>query len=125
MREIRIEVATEYEAIEFCNTNGYEFIKCYYGKGSNTGKLMLLAKDPNSPQMSYEDADIPIEEKKDSIVFATLSTGRMYVADRSKCASATTFSINQAKLFKYSQAFEKAKHMCKNGSYSWRALRIK
>lgn len=125
MKEIRMEVATELEAIEFCNENGYEFIKCYYGRGDNTGKLMMLALDKNNNCITYRrDEHKYNDDVEDTIIFANTSTGRMYVADMKKCSYPTTFQFAQAKYFKYNAAYKKATFMCKNGSYSWRALRV-
>lgn len=127
MKEIRMEVATETDAIEFCVENNYNFVKCYWGKGDNAGKLMMLALDPNGISTfssTDEFEECYIEEPKDAIVFTLTSTGRMYVADKTKCSFPTTFYLAQAKYFKYSEAKSKAKFMCKNGKYSWRALRV-
>lgn len=125
MKEIRMEVLNEIEAIEYCRESGLEFIRCYEGRQDNTGKIMMLAIDRNSSSSNKQFIQNMVEEEKlNAIIFATTYTGRMYVADSKLCQSATTFNFSQAKLFKYSAAVEKAKHMANKGSYPWKALKI-
>lgn len=130
MREIRIEVCNESEAIEFCDSMGYEYIKVYEGRGNNSGKLMMLAIDRNSSDTNYDEQYI--EEKvpakpeiENTVIFTIVNGGRMYVADKSKCSQYTTFQSWQAKLFTKSAAEKRVKYMNKHGTYDWKTLCIK
>ena len=99
--EIRMEIANEVEAREYCRIQGYGFIRCYMGYGEDQGKLMMLAEQT----AIKEGIDIDYyEEPDDTRIFTITSTGKMYVADKKKCSYATTFDPLNAKLIKYSKA---------------------
>ena len=128
-----MEVASESEAIEYCEYNGLSFEKCYEGKGSNAGKLMMLAYD-NSNITPYEEpvhkektACKPKQKVKDSVVFCHFDGGYglLYVADRKKTGRSVTFQISEAQLFEAEKARAKASSMRKNGHYDWTPLKVK
>lgn len=128
-KEIRIEVVSISEAEEYCAANNLELIKLYEGRGSNSGRLMMLAIDHNSIFDDYE-CNIVIDnttnyEKEDTVVYCIVNDGKMYIADKKKCSNSVTFHISQAKKFKASIAFRKIHYMNLEGKYDWKAFKVK
>lgn len=121
-----MEVLSETEAIMYCAANGYKFIKCYMGKQSNEGKLMMLAIDENSNTSKIDIPDELIPEPKDTVIFTIISTGKMYVGKRNKNnINGMVFSADQAVKFTKSEAEVKAIQMSKRGNHYWRTWRMK
>lgn len=131
-----MEVVNEAEAIELCRIHGYTFEKCYLGKNSNKGKLMMLAyKNSQYGLGQYTDEElekiydqeIKNTEARDTVIYTELDTGaHLFVADKSnKGGCGTTFNIDLAQRFSNKQAKEKAKHMTLRGKYRWRYWRVK
>lgn len=130
MKEIRIEVVTEEEAIELCENLGYKFVECIWENGVVGDRLMLLAIDPKAPAEISEEELKEIdkqlyENEKNTVIFAVTSSGKMYVADKKKCNFGTTFKIAEAQLFTKAEAEKKAHFMTIKGSYYWIAWTIK
>lgn len=115
MKELRIEVASEDEAREYCNESGATYIKVYKGRGINQGKLMLLA--------SYtEQIEIPPNEIADWAVVTKADTNSpMYVSKY----RGVTFSESGALLLTKEKAMAKAKAMTARGAYNWKAIHIR
>ena len=125
MAEIRMEVVCEEEAIEFCRCNGWDFIKCYEGKGSNHGRLMMLAETTESGFCSKEEEEYYLGlEFEDTVIFTMCNGGRLYLADTKKAGCATTFNLGMAKRFKNSTASIKVKNMNKHNGYRWQLLHV-
>jgi hypothetical protein len=130
VKELRIEVLSEEEALEFCEVNGYKFIECIWENGVVGERLMLLAIDPKAPAELSEEELREIdkqlyENEKNTVIFAVTSSGKMYVADNQKCSFGTTFKIGEAKRFTEAEAKKKAHFMTIKGSYCWVAWKIK
>lgn len=114
-REIRMEVVSYDEAIEYCKNNGLEFDHVYIGKGSNYGKIMMLAYKKEYPNYENE-ASFQVEEPKEYIIYAITDNGKLFVT-----RSGTSFKIGEAALFTHKQAKAKAKAMTINSKrgYIW------
>lgn len=133
MREIRMEVVSEEEAREYCNEHGYKFEKCYIGRGSNSGCLMMLAYAPG-PSITDEELDKMymnsqiMDQIKDTVVRAFYANNHgtpvyMYVPNKS--SNGIVFDINEAKRFTFDKADAKAKKMRSYNRYAWEAYRLK
>ena len=141
--EIRMEVVSEEEAIEFCKANNLRFVKTYPGRERNQGKLMMLAEDgkygkryTEEELIKYYDEEIKHkgkkfesnisvepDEKRFAIYTVLIVYGQerlMWVADKKKAPGrGTTFNVDCAKLFNAKDANRKAVFMNKNGKYNW------
>lgn len=133
MREIRMEVISEEEGREYCNEHGYTFEKCYMGRGSNSGCLMMLAYAPGSSiseaelERMYVNSQL-IDQTKDTVVraFYANNLGRpIYIYVPNKSSNGITFDINEAKRFAFDKAKIKAKKMRSYNRYAWEAHRLK
>lgn len=136
MREIRMPVACESDAIELCDSQGWEFKCTYEGQCDNKGQTMMLAVDRcgtelNDCDIGYDDNAIEKSEKHDSnggldtkikeyVVFTMCNGSRMYIAK-----NGPTFNINDAIIFNdREKASKKAYYMTKNGYYHWECIRV-
>ncbi len=133
MREVRMEITSYEEAIEYCKMNNLSFIKCYEGKGSNSGKLMMLALDYRDYSKRIEEEDElryleyinSLNETNDTIIFTYINNKRFYISNGTgKSKEGTTFYEGDAKRFPYTKALIKARSMTKRGKYNWEVLRI-
>ena len=125
MAEIRMEVVSESEALELCECNNWEFIKCYIGQGSNSGRLMMLAEHHGNRYCSPEEEEYYLGlEVEDTIIYTICNGSRMYLADTKKSGYKTTFDASMAKRFKNSTAIKKVVNMNKYNGYHWQAQKI-
>lgn len=124
MREVRMEVVSLEEALQYCTVNNLTFIKCYQGKQANLGKLMMLAID-EYPQgqltiKGMGDLVAKPKEEKNTIIFCNHSDSKMFVTRKTSMNRyGVTFDITQAQKFTRSEAEAKAFSMRKHGRYNW------
>lgn len=122
-----MEVVSDYEALEICQANGWQFIKCYSGRGENYGKLMMLADDGKMSSIRYDLEDF-IEKPLNHVVCTTYkyTNSILYIADAKFKAGKVTFNLEQAKRFTEEDAEKKVFFMNKNKSskYVWRAKQV-
>lgn len=101
MREVRMEVVSLEEALQYCTVNNLTFIKCYQGKQANLGKLMMLAIDEYPQgQLTIEgmgDAVAKPKEEKNTVIFCNHSDSKMFVTRKTSMNRyGVTFDITQA-----------------------------
>lgn len=123
--EIRIEVVSEEEAREICRENNYKFIKVYWGRGNNSGNLMMLAEKQNEVlfQVKLIKTNEVREEKKYKYIFKA-EEGFYFTG--SKKGNISPYIQSNAKVFALTPkaAEEKALNMCKRNGYHWKEIRV-
>ena len=133
MSEVRIEVISESEAREYCESHNLDFITCYIGKGYDEGKLMMLAETKDSIYDSPEYLDylesLPMPEVKNYVIKTNQDkdgypVNTMYVTPAKSGCTPITFDIKDAKKFTKDEAEKKAFFMNKRGKYWWKAVEL-
>ena len=124
-----MEVVSDYEALEICQANNWEFIKCYLGRGENYGKLMMLADDGKRSTLIYEDCFDSLIEKPVNNVICTVypyTNSILYLADTKFKVGKVTFNLGQAKKFTEDEAEKKVFFMNrnKNSKYVWKTKQV-
>lgn len=118
--EVRMEVVSETEAYEICKENGYKFIKVYWGKGNNSGNLMMLAERQNevSEVKSLKNSEI----RKYKYIFKA-TEGLYYTGNK----GVNPYLEINAKVFELTKdaARQKALSMNKNSAYYWEEIKVK
>ena len=122
LSDIRIEVTSEHEAMEYCQDNGLKFIECIEEDGS----LFLLAEDPNKTS-TVDDGlypDIVIDEPKNTVIFTYYpgTNNKMYYVG--KKGRNVSFELVDATRYTESAASQKVYFMNKNGSYHWKTQKV-
>lgn len=123
-REIRMEVVSHEEALEYCETHGIEFEETYI----EDGKLMMLGCIKGvADDIEYEKHLDTLYNKtiKDTYICTSTIHGTMYLADMKKCAMGTTFKRELAQKFTWATASKRVVFMNRSGAYNWEARREK
>ena len=127
MKEIRIEVTSERDAIEYCRDAGLKFVKVYEGRGNNYGRLMMLAIDESDiqeQQSLFNDPIVYKEEVKNCIIYTTIGNGStMYIGVKG-CPNKVTFNESMAQRFTEKEARSKAWNMSKHKRYNWMVKKL-
>lgn len=128
--EIEMEVVCYEEAVEYCESNNLILVDCTYDKDSN--RIILTAID-NSKRGELEDSEVKAQlditdkeyerliEPVNTCIYTNVNNGRMYIAKK----KGVTFSINEAKRFRWSDAIVKVKYMNENGKHRWNVYKTK
>lgn len=127
--EVRMEVVNEAEAIEYCTSHRLVYDHCYEGRGTNSGKLMMLAyKFPERTQEAlvaeYEAymKSLGVEVEYGYIVYTIYNGQKMYYC-RNKHLD--MFQRQNAYIFKSeSEADTTANFMNMRGAYKWKVMYI-
>lgn len=129
-------VNSEHEAIKICDENMWLFNKVYKGRGTNTGKLMLLANElitPNRYECIKRDLYIYNNNEtdvKNCIIFTYLGGKRLFWSSRNKKSKTSRVSFRMSDAIKFSEDEAKSKVFCMNHSNKrdknivWRYLKL-
>ena len=125
--EVRMEVVSEEEAIAYCLSNDLVYDHIYMGKGTNAGKVMMLAysknkKPSNMQNMELENTEMPKNEEKKYVIYTMVGSSRLYWSASSK--RRCSFNISDADRFSFNVARGKMIGMNKIGTREWKIGKV-
>lgn len=118
----KMQVSTERDGREFCDIQGFKFIRVYEGRGNNKGYWMMEFDDNgNIDDHDFTQVSSIKSIKKYNYIFQR-SDGLYYTGSK----NVNGFIINNAKKFLLTSkaAKDKAENMSKNSSYNWVEIKI-